>query len=94
MANTRQSTKRARQTIKRQERNMIIRSATKTAIKKAVEAIRAKDTAKVKEVYAQAMRALDKAASKGSIPKRRASRKMSRLTRFLKQAMNQSSPKA
>lgn len=87
MANTRKSAKRARQADKRQTRNQIIKSSTRTAVKKAVDAIKSadkQDAAQLKQSYVAAVKALDKAVSKGSIPKRRASRKISRLTRLLK----------
>ena len=80
MANTRKATKRAIQADKRQDRNTIIRSSTRTALKTALEAIKGKDAAKAKDAYKQAVRALSKAASKGAIPKGRAARKISRLT--------------
>jgi small subunit ribosomal protein S20 len=86
MANTRQSAKRAGQAKKRQARNTMVKSATRTAIRDAVEAIQKKDLAGVKEAYTEAVRALAKAASKGVIPKTRADRKISRLTLFLKKA--------
>jgi len=84
MANTRKSTKRAVQAKARQERNTMVRSATRSAVKAVLEAIKTKDTAKVKEAYNGAIKALSKAASKGAIPKGRASRKIGRLTHFLK----------
>jgi small subunit ribosomal protein S20 len=85
MANTRQSAKRARQADKRRERNLIIKSSTKTAVKAAVLAITKKE-ASAAEAYMSAIKALSKAASKGSIPSRRAARKISRLTLLLKKA--------
>jgi small subunit ribosomal protein S20 len=84
MANTRKSTKRAAQAKKRQTRNTIVRSSTKTAVKRMVDLVKTKDTAQVKEAYTKAIQALSKAASKGAIPQGRASRKISRLTHFLK----------
>jgi small subunit ribosomal protein S20 len=84
MANTRKSTKRAAQADKRYARNQIVRSATKTAIRTAVEAIQATDLSKAKATYEAAIVALSKAASKGTIPKARAARKISRLAKFLK----------
>lgn len=84
MANTRKSTKRAAQTRKRQTRNNITRSSTRTAVKTMMDLVKTKDTAKVKEAYTKAIQALSKAASKGAIPQGRASRKISRLTHFLK----------
>lgn len=87
MANTRQSAKRARQAERRQERNQIIRAATRTAVKGALEAVVKKDLNAAKEGYRKAIRALDKAASKGAIPKGRASRKMSRITFFARKLL-------
>ncbi|MFN7685258.1 MAG: 30S ribosomal protein S20 [Oligoflexia bacterium] len=84
MANTRKSTKRAEQARTRQTRNTTIRSATRSAVKGVIEALKTKDAAKVKEAYAQAVKSLSKAATKGAIPKGRAARKVSRLTLFLK----------
>lgn len=84
MANTRKSTKRAKQANKRQARNTIVRSSTRSALKTALDAIRTMDEAKAKAAYAMAVKALSKAASKGAIPKGRAARKISRLTHFLK----------
>ncbi len=84
MANTRQSSKRAKQADKRQVRNTVVRSATKSALRTAFEALKGKDVEKAKDAYKQAVRALAKAASKGAIPKGRASRKISRITLFIK----------
>lgn len=84
MANTRKSTKRAGLAKKRQARNTIIRSSTRTTVKQVLDLMKAKDAAQVKEAYTKAIKALSKAASKGAIPAGRASRKISRLTHFLK----------
>ncbi len=87
MANTRQSTKRAKQALKRQERNRIVKSETKSAVNAAVAALKTKDASKVKEAYKLAVRALSKAATKGGIPKGRASRKTARLTHLVQKTM-------
>lgn len=87
MANTRSSGKRATQAVKRQDRNTIVRSATRTALRDALTALQTKDVAKAKEAYAAAIKALSKAASKGGIPKGRASRKISRLTHLAKKVL-------
>ena len=87
MANTRKSTKRARQADKRNVRNTTIRSATRSALRGALEALKAKDATKAKEAYASAIKALSKAASKGALPKGRAARKISRLTQFVKKTL-------
>lgn len=87
MANTRTATKRARQALRRQSRNQIIKSATRTALRNAVQAIRSKDLAVAKEAYKAAIRALSKAASKGALPQGRSARKVSRLTLFAKKVL-------
>lgn len=80
MANTRQSAKRARRNVTQRTVNQRVRSATKTAVKGAVDALKAKDIGIAKEAYMNAIRNLSRAASRGGIPARRASRKISRLT--------------
>jgi small subunit ribosomal protein S20 len=86
MANTKQSAKRARQSKKRTTRNTVVRSATKTAVRSAIDAITKLDVKSAKDAYTKAIKALSKAASKGSIPKGRAARKISRLTQLAKKA--------
>lgn len=90
MANTRQSAKRARQNQKRQTVNQHVRSATKTAVRTAVEAIQNKDLSGAKNAYASAISTLAKAANKGGIPAKRASRKISRLTKLAKRLLPES----
>lgn len=92
MANKRQSTKRAKQATKREARNTTAKSATKTAVKKAIEAVQTKDLGKAKEAYTAAVKALSKAASRGTIPKGRASRKIGRLTLLAKKFLPESLP--
>lgn len=87
MANTRQSTKRAKQANKRRTQNQTVRSATTTAIKNAINAIKTKDVEKVKAAYLSAVKTLSKAASKGAVPGGRASRKISRLTLMIKKSL-------
>jgi small subunit ribosomal protein S20 len=86
MANTRQSTKRARIEKKRTLKNQTNRSATKSAVRNAVATITKGDAGAAKDAYLGAVKALSKAASKGAIPKGRAARKISRLTRLAKRA--------
>jgi small subunit ribosomal protein S20 len=92
MANKRQSGKRAKQALVRQTRNNTVKTATKTAVKKAIEAVQSKDMGKAKEAYMLAVKALGKAASKGTIPKARASRKISRLTLLAKKILPDALP--
>lgn len=62
----------------------MVRSTTRTILKTAIEAFRERDGEKAKQAYTAAVKALSKAASKGAIPKRRAARKISRLTLLAK----------
>lgn len=87
MANTRSSSKRARQAVKRQAHNTVIRSSTRSALRIALEAVKSKDLDKAKAAYISAVKSLSKAASKGAIPKGRASRKISRLTQLAKKTI-------
>lgn len=79
MANTKSSEKRNRQEQKRRVRNTSVRSAVKTAVKGARDAIVAKDPAKVKTAVHDAVRSLSKAASKGVMHKKTAARRIGRL---------------
>ncbi len=83
MANTRQSAKRARQALKRRDRNQLVSSATKSAVKKAITLITGKDAAAAKDAYKTAMQVLSKAASRGAMPGNRAARKTRRLAHLL-----------
>ena len=84
MANHKSAKKRARQSVKRHARNNTIRSATRTELKKALDGIR---SATSKDEALKALRAgersVQKAVSKGIVPKARASRKTSRLATAL-----------
>ena len=92
MANKKQSAKRAKQAAVRQKRNEGLKTATKSAVKKAIEAVQSKDLGKAKEAYMLAVKALGKASSKGTIPKARASRKISRLTLLAKKILPDALP--
>ncbi len=79
MANTKSAQKRNRQALKRRARNQAVRTQVKSAVKRAREALAAKDPAKAQEVLRAAARTLDKAASKGVLHKKNASRRIARL---------------
>jgi small subunit ribosomal protein S20 len=87
MATTKTAAKRARQAVRRNECNQIVRSGAKTFLKAALEAIESRDVTQAKTAYKAAVRTLSKAASKGAIPARRAARKVSRLTLLAKKAL-------
>ncbi len=72
--------KRQRQNLKRRERNQGARSKVRSTVKNAVEAITATDVAAAQEKLREAVRALSKAASKGTMHRNTVSRKISRLS--------------
>ena len=75
----RSAIKRERQNKKRRIRNRATRSALKTAVKEV-------RTARTKEALTAAIPIIDKTATKGVIPKQRASRLVSRLTKYVNTA--------
>lgn len=79
MANSAQARKRARQAVKRRERNMSARSAMRTAIKKVLNAANAGDKENAASAYKAAVPVIDKMTSKGLIHKNTAARYKSRL---------------
>lgn len=79
MANTKSAMKRIRQNERRRLRNRAVRSK----IRGAVKAARAVEGAGRSEVVLDAIRALDKAVSKGVIHRNTAARKKSALARRL-----------
>jgi small subunit ribosomal protein S20 len=83
--------KRYRQSVKRQVRNRIIKTRVRTVTKNAVEAIAGNDQAAAQAAVRDAARVLQKAASKGTIKRNTASRKIARLARRLHRAQAASS---
>lgn len=81
MANIKSAEKRNRQNVKRRARNTHWRSTVKTAIKKVRDALETKDPAKAKDALKVAEKTLQKAATKGAIHSRNASRHVSRLSK-------------
>jgi small subunit ribosomal protein S20 len=76
---TRSAEKAHRQSIKRRLRNRAVKSATKTAIKRANETIAAGDIDVAREAVRAAIKTLDRAAQKGVIHPNNAGRRKSRL---------------
>jgi small subunit ribosomal protein S20 len=72
--------KAARQSEKRRLRNRSVQSGVKNLIKKLQSAVEANNTEAATSSLREATRSLSKAASKGIIPKKTASRRISRLT--------------
>jgi small subunit ribosomal protein S20 len=84
MANTAQSRKRARQSEKRREHNAALRTAFRSAVKKAQKAIAAGDKAGAARLFSVATSALDRIADKKVIHKNTAARHKRRLAAEIK----------
>ncbi len=81
MANHKSAAKRARQALKRRDRNRQVASRVRGAVKKVREAIAGGDSSAATGALQQAERLIRRAASKGVIPKTRADRSVSRLAK-------------
>ena len=80
MPNHKSAIKRVRQNEKRRIRNRNVTSATRTFIKKVRNALEAGNVEAAKAALPDAVKALDKAVTKGVMHRNSASRKISRLT--------------
>ncbi len=86
MANTKSALKAMRQAERRRVRNRVIRTRTRTYVKKARIAISgAPEAPATEEALRQAISALDRAVTKGVIHRNNAARRKSRLMRQLQQ---------
>ncbi len=81
MATHKSAEKRDRQSKVRRERNVAAKSAIKTRVKAVLSAVDDKNKDKSVSALKETVPALAKAASKGLIHKKNASRKISRLTK-------------
>ena len=89
MANSKSAKKRIRQNAKRRERNKKVRTKMRTHVKQLEKALEAGDLEKAEQLFPNAESQLDRAVSKGIIPKNRAARKTGRLARRLNQLREQ-----
>ena len=83
LANIKSAKKRIKVIAKKTLRNKMIKSRTKTEVKKVVTAVSAGSKAEAQTALVSAVRAIDKATSKGVFHKNNASRKKSRLTKLV-----------
>ncbi|OEF96247.1 30S ribosomal protein S20 [Desulfuribacillus alkaliarsenatis] len=83
MANIKSAKKRISVTARKHERNVVIKSKLKTAIKKFETAVNDTNLELAQQELLQATKTLDKAVSKGIIHKNLAARKKSRLANRL-----------
>lgn len=86
MANSPQAKKRARQAQVRRLRNVVRSSALKTAAKKVRTAVENKDIEQARLLLREAEAQIARAKGKGTIRKRTASRRVSRLAKLVSQA--------
>ena len=84
MANIKSAKKRARQAVVRNARNASQRSMMRTALKKVIKAIDAKDKPGAESAYKTAEPLLDRYSSRGLIHKNKANRHKSRITARIK----------
>ncbi len=80
MANVPSAEKRNRQRIRRRQRNLMHLTRVRNSIKK-VRGVLAAGEGKAADLLSQAVKLIDKAAQKGVIKRKTASRKISRLTK-------------
>ena len=84
MANTAQTRKRARQTVKQRAHNLGFRSSLRTAIKKIQSAIVGGDKKVAKKTFEENVSIIDRIADKKIIHKNKAARHKSRLNSAIK----------
>lgn len=84
MANTKQATKRARQSKKHAAHNMSLRSAMRTVIKSTLKVIKTEGKEKANLALRAMSSTVDKMASKGLIHKNKAARLKSRMNQKVK----------
>lgn len=89
MANNASAKKRNRQNEKRRVFNRTYRTRTKTLVKRAKLAIESGDVSAAEEATQRAIKDLDMAASRGTIHKRNAARRKSRLMSALNALKNE-----
>lgn len=85
MPNIKSAKKRVLVTEKKTAQNKAVNSAMKTAIKKFLKAVDAKDKEQATVLYSAAVSAIDRAASEGVFHKNRAANKKSKLAKKLAQ---------
>ncbi|MGD8324088.1 MAG: 30S ribosomal protein S20 [Gammaproteobacteria bacterium] len=79
MANIKSARKRAKQSIRRRERNVELRSRFRTAVKKALKAAEQGDKDAAQQLFRAAVPEIDKMVTKGILKKNRAASYKSRL---------------
>jgi small subunit ribosomal protein S20 len=83
LANHKSALKRIRSSKRKQERNRVVRSRTRTYVKKARQIMESGDLEQAREATLAAVRELDKAATKGVLHRNNVARRKSRLMKQL-----------
>jgi small subunit ribosomal protein S20 len=83
MANIKSQIKRNRQNETARQRNMVVRSRTRTFVRRFRAAVAEGDAATAEAVYTEAARELDKAAQKGVIHRNQAANRKSGMAKAL-----------
>ena len=89
MANHKSALKRIRNSEKKRQRNRVVRSRTRTEIKKARVLLDSGDLKNAVQATREAIRQLDKAATKGVLHRNNVARRKSRLMKRLAQLQAQ-----
>jgi small subunit ribosomal protein S20 len=84
LANIKSAAKRARQSERRRQHNVALRSKMRTFIKKVLSAVESGDKERAKTAYAEAVPVIDSVSDKGLIHKNKAARHKSRLNQTVK----------
>ena len=84
MANSKSAGKRAKQSERRRQHNIGLKSRMRTEIKKVIKTIAAGDAEAATECYRTAVPEIDKVAGKGIIHRNKADRHKSRLNKAIK----------
>ena len=86
MANIKSAAKKARQSLKRRDRNRYFKATARTYLKRAESQLTAHELEEAEVSVRAAIKALDKAAQKGIIHRNNAARRKSRLMKALNKA--------
>jgi len=84
VANIKSAAKRARQSERRRQHNIALKSRMRSAMKNVVKALNAGDVKAAEENYKAAVPEIDKSVGKGLIQKNKAARHKSRLNKAIK----------
>jgi len=89
MANHKSAAKRARQNVKRRLRNRALKSSYRTELKKFFALITENKAEDAQKMLSHIHKVIDKAHTKGVVPKKAASRKKSQVSLMLNKAVSQ-----